>query len=293
MLSNKLPLAVLAAATASFGVAQSTDAALYVYEPFDYSNGALAGNNGALGLSGNWSSSGSNQQSVNSSLSFPDLATTGNATRRTSASGGAESSIALSATAITNLTADNTTIYFSLLIRDERFSTTNENLAFVIGTDALVVPGSDKQNPTHAGEGFGVHLDGNVGGGRVIDVLGYQIDDGSASQSGTVLGVPEAGVETFMIVGKIDWVPNGGLDTLTLYNITDVNAPLPTSFATMTADLDNTLFDTLAFESHQVATIDEIRFGTELSDVGVVPEPGSLALLGLGGLMIGYRRRRG
>lgn len=293
---------LLAAVTASAMIAGTASGDLYVYEPFDYSTGALAGNSGALGLSGNWSSSGSNQQSVVSpGLEFAGLSTTGNAARRTSAPGGAESSVALDATAISNLTQDNSTIYFSVLLRNDRFSAGNENLAFVIGTDALAVPGSDLQNPTIVGgEGFGVHLDGNVfndpdSNGDIIEVFGYQIDDGVATQStpSNPIVATDDSVSTFMIVGKIDWAPNGSNDTLTLYNVADPTTGLPgSSFATMSADLDNTLFDTLAVESQQVATIDEIRFGTSLTDVGVVPEPGSLALLGLGGLLIGTRRRR-
>ena len=38
--------------------------------------------------------------------------------------------------------------------------------------------------------------------------------------------------------------------------------------------------------------VDEFRFGTEITDVVVIPEPASLALLGLGGLMLLPRRRR-
>jgi len=37
--------------------------------------------------------------------------------------------------------------------------------------------------------------------------------------------------------------------------------------------------------------VDEIRIGTTLADVIPVPEPASVALLGLGGLMLLRRRR--
>lgn len=277
---------------AGFAIATSAQAALLVYEPFDYSTGALAGNSGATGLSGNWSSSGSNQQSVVSpGLSFTGLSTTGNAARRTSAPGGAESNVSLTSSAVTSLTADNSTIYFSLLVRNDRFSVANENLAFVFGSGPLVVPSSDKQNPTiSGGEGFGIHLDGNTDGGSTIDIFGYQIDDGVASQSSGKIDNGTS-VDTFMLVGQIDWVANGNNDTLSLWNVADPTVGLGSSFAAMTADLDQSLFDTLAVESQQVGTIDEIRFGTTLSDVGVIPEP-STALLGGLGLLFLLRRRR-
>ncbi|HKK18201.1 MAG TPA: hypothetical protein VJ952_05920 [Opitutales bacterium] len=166
----------------------------------------------------------------------------------------------------------------------------------------LVVPGSDKQNPTiSGGEGFGIHLDGNVfddpeSGNDIIEVFGYQIDDGVATQSDPsdpIVATTDA-VSTFMIAGQIDWAANGSDDTLTLWNVTDPTAGLPgTSFATMTADLDQSLFNTLAVESQQVATIDEIRFGTTLESVGVVPEPSSFALItGCLGLTWVMLRRR-
>jgi hypothetical protein len=40
--------------------------------------------------------------------------------------------------------------------------------------------------------------------------------------------------------------------TLSLYNITDPGAALPAPFATMTADLDQSQFDTIAIGSQQI-----------------------------------------
>jgi hypothetical protein len=55
-------------------------------------------------------------------------------------------------------------------------------------------------------------------------------------------------------------------------------------------DIDETQLDTLAVMGLKYH-LDEIRIGTEFSDMLAVPEPSSLALLGLGGLLIARRRR--
>jgi hypothetical protein len=80
-------------------------------------------------------------------------------------------------------------------------------------------------------------------------------------------------------------------DTLTLYNVTDPTAGLSPPFVPMTADLSQSGFDTLATASRQIAIVDEIRFGTGLAGVGVVPEPSAVLLGGLGILALLRRRR--
>jgi len=56
-------------------------------------------------------------------------------------------------------------------------------------------------------------------------------------------------------------------------------------------DLDQSQFDTLNVAGTKFF-VDEIRIGTTFSDVAPVPEPGTLALLGSGGLLLLLRRRR-
>ena len=269
-----------------------------IYEPFDYSTGALAGNSGATGLdtTTGWFSSGSNQQSVTSpGLTFSGLSTTGNKAERTSASGGAHSGIALNSTAQTTLTQSDSSIYFTFLVNTARFSEGNENFTFAFGTDSLdTSTGSDGGNQASiasAGDGFGFSIDPNASN---WDFKGYQSVGGTTSLSGTSFNIGTTAA-TYLIAGQIDWVATGN-DTLTLYNITDVtSASLPASFAAMTADFDQTQFDTLSFESRQIAEIDEIRFGTSWSDVGLaaVPEPSAFALLaGILGLTWVMLRRR-
>ena len=283
---------LIAASGMTLGLSHLAQAAPVLYEPFNYASGNIGGQSGALGTTGTWSQSGgSGQFSIQGGLSFTGLATTGGSAQRKSAPGGSEINIGIESTAASTLTPDNGTVYFSLLLRNDRFSVGNEGLTMVIGTDAFDVISPDNINPTiSGGEGFGVHMDGL--GDQSIDIFGYAIDGGAAAESAGKLD-NDTSVQTFFIVGQIDW-SNTGVDTLKLFNVTDVNT-LPTEFATITADLDQSAFDTLAITNRQVSTIDEIRFGTSLDDVGVnviVPEPasGAMILLGLGALAT--RRRR-
>ena len=291
MTHTKTLLTALASGAALVS-AMNADAAAIIYEPFNYSAGTINGTQGpATGLTGQWTQSGGSGlfEVVSSGLDFTGLATTGGAAKRNSAPGGSEISIAVESGTAATLTPDNGTIYFSLLLRNDRHSVGNEGMTFVFGTDKFDVISPDNVNPTiSGGEGFGVHMDGL--GDSTMDIFGYAIDGGVAAESiGKVDN--DTSVNTFFIVGQIDWVESGN-DTLTLYNVSDVNT-LPVAFATITADIDQSAFDTLAITNRQVSTIDEIRFGTSLADVGVVPEPGSLALLAAGGLLVASRRRRG
>ena len=278
----------------------SANAAPVVYEGFAYSAGTIDGSqNGGTGLSATgWSGTTTNvPYSVNSGgLSFTGVTTIGGKLKRNTAPGNAQISRGLAAGAQTALTQDNTTIYFSLLMQNNRYSTGNANDTFLIGTGAFTNADS-KPVQLAGGEGFGVFFKGfGASPSGSIDIAGIAFD-GGASQISTglidtdITGNTNDGGEVYFIVGQIDWAPNGNNDTLSLYNVTDVNAALPAAFATLTADLDQSAFDTLAFGGAQIGAFDEIRFGTTLTDVGVVPEPTSLTLLGLGGLMMLRRRR--
>lgn len=97
------------------------------------------------------------------------------------------------------------------------------------------------------------------------------------------------------VVGKISKSGVGNYDTLeVLVNPTTDTEPVVWT-ATQIVDLDTNNLDTLGvriveFDNTENFFIDEIRIGTTYGDV--VPEPGSLALLGLGGLCLINRRRR-
>ncbi len=95
-----------------------------------------------------------------------------------------------------------------------------------------------------------------------------------------------------MFYGMIEWAPNGTNDTVTLFK-SDTNNNI-TSFSqisTVSVDVDESQFTTLHIAGQQISSIDEIRFGTTLASVGVIPEPSTALLGGLGFLALLRRRR--
>lgn len=279
-------------------IALSLNAQPAIYESFDYTDGALAGNGtGTTGLAGDWTSStSSNPQAVFSpGLSFNNLSTTGGAVQRPSLQGADFSQVQISAGAQSTLTADNSTIYFSFLVRTDFGNEKFDNNTFYLGTsdapDAAWEPRSgDDVTP---GSGFGFVVNGQDDSSRFLQ--GFASDGvGTSLTTGSLASyVNDDPAETLMIAGQIDWAANGSNDVMTLWNVVDPSAGLGTNLVSLSADLDQSTFDTLTILSRQRGSFDEIRFGTSLADVSVIPEPSAFALLsgllGLGWVML--RRR--
>ena len=247
-----------------------------VYEPFDYAAGAINGTqSGGIGMSGSWSTSVTNSGTlysmISGGLSFTDLTTSGSVkAKRNTAPGGAEMNRAISAASQTALTVDGTTIWFSILINTQRFSAGNENGTFVFGSAGLDSNDVDRVLPSiTGGEGFGVHVNGNNAGGNPFYIHAYSIDGGASSKSVSFLDTGTTS-GTYLIAGKISWVANGGNDSLWVFNITDPSASEPAegdAVATITADLDQSVFDTLAIANRQVSNVDEIRLAPTYYEV--------------------------
>ena len=302
---------------AMVAVAFTTSArAQVLYEGFDYSAGDIDGTQtGGVGFGATgWITSNisnSNSYDVfNSGLTFTGLPTAGLSVTRPSAPGGAEMHRPISALSQAALTGDNTTIWFSVLMNDREFAGRHSQGSIVLGSGPFTGPFANSSVPPvmAGGEAFGVGFDGTPG--NVLEVAGLAIDDGVSTFSADKLPDPDdssGGNTTYLIAGKIDWAPNGTDDTLRLFNIADPLAAPPAdgdAFATMLADLDQSMFDTIAIGDAQIAIFDEIRFATTFEEaVGraapapeAVPEPASVAIWSLLGLWLAgcgvYRARQ-
>ncbi|MHC4120441.1 MAG: LamG-like jellyroll fold domain-containing protein, partial [Planctomycetota bacterium] len=81
---------------------------------------------------------------------------------------------------------------------------------------------------------------------------------------------PEPTTAVSLIVGKINWKPNGTPDEFFLFNVTDLSAEPAESeaFASITdLDFDQSAFNMIAMYDGTNSVTDEIRFGTGFADV--------------------------
>lgn len=290
-----------------------TKADLLIYEGFDYApgNNIDTVTSTGIGLSGNWTvtnAAGNNPHSVGSGLSFGDLIVSGGSIERDIRDGRSTTSRTVTASPL--LTADNTSIYFSVLMDptinsngflqgEGQFGNTYATLIF--GNEELTDSGNGNNggNGTIAnnGDGVGVGFFGpplfSTLGFSGVGIQGVTFTNGTSNQSDRQTSSIVTGDALSLIVGRIDWAANGSSDTISLFNITDPTAPLGTAFSSQVLDVDQTTFDTISITDGQTSAFDEIRFGTTLADVlpVAVPEPTSTSLLYLGSLAF-FRRRR-
>lgn len=249
----------------TLGFATSTQASLLFEESFTYSAGDLSTESGSV-----WNDTGTTIES--GSLTFGDLTTSGNRVTMSDDSSWIDVDLGAS-----NL-EDGDVIWFSVLVNPHNVGT-NPDLGFAFGTDKL--NDSNGVPMSNSGEGLGFRFKGGLK---------------ATTWSGTATSAGSAGAtagEVNLVLGRMTF---GATDTIDIWNVTntDLSFDINTPGSTLTAAFNQAQFDTIAFSDKTANPrdqVDEIRFGTTAADVLPVPEPGSLALLGLGGLLISRRRR--
>ena len=275
---------------AAFGLTVSftavTSAAPLVQESFNYDTGSLAGNNGGTGFTGAWVNTKRTPTVAVPGLTWGDLDVAGGYARGGSWSGSARP---IAGTLDANL-ADGTTLWFSVILGLEGQNTSNADINIAL-TNAAKFDSGDFGNRENldgaANEGIGItHTGGNIRG------VYWDNAGGRTESAATTLQLSSNGVNnptSALVAGKIDWTATG--ETLTLY-APDANLNLGSAIATLAVpNLNQTAFNNLALQFKDNSQIDEFRFGATSDDALGVPEPSSLALLGLGGLLIARRRR--
>lgn len=294
----------------------SADAGLIVYEGFQYSNvgdelqAVTTVDVAPTGLTGGWTENLLNAQQMylkSGSLSFSDLPTTGNHVGYLSNQGNDNYSNTLDAAAqaaITTAGGANGTLYLSFLFEklQNNFGADHEGLALMNG----VLPNSrfDNNNGGAVGRhGFAI---ANVDGLNGSDLQAVAYDGTTGTRVVGTNGLPitvvnggsntaTSNVAVAMIVAEFSFNTGaGGADVFNLYAVTDdggLDAGDLVLIDTIEADVDEATLSTLSLTRQVNVNYDEVRIGTTLNDVLGVPEPTSLALLGIGGLIVARRRR--
>ncbi len=238
-----------------------------VTESFDYPTGLLT-NNAGTGWSGPWNidddggSAGVNDNAFevqSPGLSFATLPVAGNKIGRINTANRAVAWRVPSAPSLSLLTGDNTTIWFSVLYQD---SGTGDDFAFLFSTEKHVPPGQDP----------GLAAAGNAFGFASIGSSIYAVKCVSSTVQTTSTGTLAANTGTYLLVGKINWKPNGTVDECFIFNVTDNESVEPaegTAFASHTADFNQSAFDiiTLWDRPGTQGLLDEIRFGRTYEEV--------------------------
>ncbi|MGB1129536.1 MAG: sialate O-acetylesterase, partial [Haloferula sp.] len=191
-----------------------------------------------------------------------DLPVSGGSVHRTDGDGRAEANREFSEDAKSALFADGTTMWFSALYRK---TDSSGNAALVIGSNTFTpLNGSGGGALTayaSGAEGFGFGSSGD----QWVTALAY--DNGEPTGLAEVDSAISAS-GTRLIVGKIEWSPNGINDTLTLYNVDDLTSEPTTAIATISADLNQATFNRVAiFSNNAGSDFDEIRLGTSFASV--------------------------
>jgi hypothetical protein len=258
-----------------------------VYEGFDYTVGdAVVGQGTGDGWDGNWAGG---DAVVDDGLDFGALSVLGGAAQRPSRSGNSAISRTISTDSQAALLADDSTMWFSVVMRTFALSTGDGGTAgfalnswgtIVLGDAALTGGSGTSAAPIGSGgNAIGVGFAGTGGGGDFADirVQGVVYTNGAYAENTSQQIV--TGDAAVMIVGKVEWDAAGGTnDIVSLYNVSDPTSGLPEAFSTMTNNFDQSAFNVVSIGDAQTSVFDEIRFDTSLEGVMPVGEASSEVL---------------
>jgi len=227
---------------------------------------------------------------ADSGLSFSTLPVAGSALSRFGNAGRVEAHRTISAASQAALTRDNTTIWFSQLFAG---TATYRGAMFIFGTQPLNHTDLYTMSAPGSGFGFSIHSpsDGPISAVAFNNSVNVTVESG-------VSYTPDPLTATSLIVGKINWKPNGTPDEYFLFNVTDLTTEPAESEAIASItnlDFDQSAFNQIALCDGTNSVTDEIRFGNTFGDVtGVVdkasnPDPKDDTMLESMGTILSWR----
>jgi len=287
-------------------------AELILLEQFDYegTNTPLNGFEGGVGFEGAWEvvgwsrpydigrtayATGDSSLIVNDrgGLDFEGHPSAGSALGRFGTAGQQEAHRVLTDEAKAALTADESTIWFSVLAsapNGNKFGT------IIFGTDPMIAMRGSSENGNLSsatgqafGMGFRIDNGGLFGGGSGSPNAVAFVDSASATvvEGSNVPPFVDGSShhDVALVVGKINWKPDGTSDELFIFNVTEgLGEPAEgDAIAALTADFDQSNFTQLSLQDTGSTIFDEIRFGTTFPDVAPGAGPSTpLAITDIG-----------
>ncbi len=257
----------IATAAVSITVNAATPVGLAIYEPFNYAAGNLQGKSGAseIGLTGTWTA-GSQLTTEAPSLTYGTLPTSGNRVRSVGVnSPGGSRPISPAALADRGLLDDGATVWFSVVMGGYGgWDMAGNVFHLALGNNGIFYTFPNSYNIPNdgitPGSGLGVRLHNKGVFATQFVAAGPQLTgDYDNTVNGGIINDQQR-----LVVGKITWGATS--DTVEIYLPgEDMILPAPTSV--LTANVDQSTFDTLTFSRGSNVLLDEIRFGATLQSV--------------------------
>ena len=292
----KSPRLLAAAALLTSSLSQ---AAVLLYEPFDYGTGAIAGKGGSeLGFDGGslWTENSTKTTNVQeATLAFGTLVTSGGEFRYNVASGTDLNRYASRDMSVSVPTGD---LFVTYIMTGPNGGRLNGGV-YINGTEALQEFGAlrSQYNPANSNGVFEPHV--YYGGESAITTV--NISNGPTYmyvQQYTGLRSGSGGTTQLWVINaaNYDAIAADGLVTAAELDLNSVQSTPVLTLAGAAPTLDGSENLRLHFHDNGSANtdyvLDEIRIATTLGDAMAIPEPSASVLLGLGAIALLRRRRR-
>lgn len=233
-----------------------------VSDPFNYAAGVLDGNDGGTGWGGAWSGNNDNMV-VNPGLTYPGVSCAGNAVQISQTIKETTRPLA------TTLGGNSGSLWIGFLAKGvgNLPSNTYAGISFYSDTAEKMFLGLPYR---HSQWGLGITGSGNLDSGVVADA------------------------NSVCYAARVDFDPIGGTDSIHVWINPSLNMVPSDSSANISGTRSHFTFNTISVQGNVGFVYDELKIGSEFTDVIEIPEPATvyLACSGVIGLLAYAWRKR-